>query len=163
MLKAQNEAAPPPADAQGGRGGRGGRQFDPAQMQERMLGRIQEWLGASAEEWNAIKPLVQDVFTAQRKSMSGMRGMFGGRGGRGGPGGPGGPGAMMNESNPETDALSTAVESETVSNADLKVKLTAYRESQKKNQEELKAAREKLRKVLSLRQEAKLVLMGILD
>jgi hypothetical protein len=70
---------------------------------------------------------------------------------------------MFGIQQPEAEALSAAADSESTSNTDLKDKLKAYREAQKKTQDELKAAREKLRKVLTLRQEAKLVVMGILD
>jgi len=184
MLKAQNTAAPtdqstvapatqpaPGQPAPGARpgGGRGGRrqQFDPAQMQERIMTGIQERLGATDTEWTAIKPLVSDVFKAQQKSRAGMMGMFRGRGGRGGrgggQGGPGGPGGMFGAPSPEAEALQTAADNDSTANGELKDKLKAYREAQKKDQEELKAAREKLRKVLTLRQEAKLVLMGLLD
>lgn len=170
MLYAQNEAAPPPpagpgAPQAGGPGGPGGmrRQFDPARMEERLLGRVQEELKATDEEWTAIKPLLSDVFKAQMKARPNMRGMMRRPGGQGGPGAPGRQGGMMGAGNPEAEALQTAAENDSTSNAELKDKLKAYRAAVKKNQDELKAAREKLRKVLSLRQEAKLVAMGILD
>ena len=183
MLKAQNDAPPPgpdngppavdrpantaapsPGDQPEGadRQRNGRRPFDPARMEEMFMSRIQEQLNTTDAEWTAMKPLVADVFKAQMKSRAGMMGMFrGGRGGRG-PGGPGGPGGMS-ASQPEAEALAAATDSESTTNAELKDKLKAYREAQKKTQEELKTAREKLRKILTLRQEAKLVVMGLLD
>jgi hypothetical protein len=41
--------------------------------------------------------------------------------------------------------------------------MKAVRDARKKNEEALRKAREDLRKVLTMRQEAKLVLAGILD
>jgi len=68
---------------------RGGGNFDPAQMQQRMMDNYKERLEITDDtEWNAIKPLVQKVMDARFASMSGMgRGMFGGRN-RGGGGEP---------------------------------------------------------------------------
>jgi len=173
-LQAQTEAPPPGPGDRPDRPGNEGRRFDPAQMQERMLEGLKMNLQPSDEEWTVIKPLATDVMTAQRKQMQGrmggMRGMMGmmGRGRRGGAdGGPGGPGGpppmMMGEQSPEAEALQAAIDSESTTPEDLKAKLTAFREMQQKNEQALKDAREKLRAVLTLKQEAKLVLMGMLD
>ena len=49
-------------------GGPGGGNFDPAQMQQRMLDRVQEQLGFTNDtEWDAGKPLVQKVMTARQE------------------------------------------------------------------------------------------------
>jgi hypothetical protein len=159
MLMAQQDQG----GQQGGR--RGFRNFDPAQMQEMMLERTKERLGASDEEWNVIKPLLSDVMKLQ--FQGGRRGgmMFAGRrggdqgGDRGGDRGP----SRMEQQMPEATALQTAVENQGTPAADLKAKLEAYRAAQAKHEADLKAAREKLRKVLTLRQEAMLVLSGMLD
>jgi len=168
-------------DQQPGQGGRRGRNFDPAQMQERMLEGIKTRLGVTDDaEWTAMKPLLQEVMKNQQRGM-GMMG-FGGRGGRGGRGGPGGPGGQndqgnqgapggpggqfaqrMAQENPEMAALATTLRAENPSADEIKAKLAAYREAQKKRAEALKTARENLRKVLTLKQEAQLVLMGMLD
>ena len=52
----------------GGRRNRGGGgNFDPAQMQQRMMDRIQEQLGITNDtDWSAVQPLVQKVMDAQR-------------------------------------------------------------------------------------------------
>jgi hypothetical protein len=158
--------------AQGGPGGPGGpggfRRMDPAQMEEFMLTRIKDRLSATDEEWSAMKPLVQEVMKLRRgQGGMGMMG-FGGRrrGGDQAQGGdqnrPRGPRGMMGEQSPEAQALNQAVESG-ASNDEIKAKLTAYREAQKKRDEEIKAAREKLRAVVNVKQEATLVLMGMLD
>jgi hypothetical protein len=69
----------------------------------------------------------------------------------------------MFPSDPTYDALTAAVDNDATSKAELQTRLKAFRNEQKKNQDALKASREKLRAVLTLRQEAKLVLVGLLD
>ncbi len=64
---------------------------------------------------------------------------------------------------PEAQALRTALESDATSPDDIKAKLTALRESRKKATAELEAARADLQKVVTVRQEAVLVAMGVLD
>jgi len=165
--------------AQGFGGGGGGRgNFDPEAMRARMAEMMKERLKASDEEWKVIQPLLEDVQSKQRESMTGrfggMRGMFGGPGGQGGP-----PDAQRGENqrqrrgaadtrrggegSEEVAALSAALESESTPAAEIKAKLQAVRDSRKKAESELKASRDKLRGVLTTRQEAQLVLMGVLD
>ena len=64
---------------------------------------------------------------------------------------------------PEAQALRDALDNASVTNDELQTKLKGFREARKKNDESLKKAREDLRKVLSLKQEARLVLFGLLD
>lgn len=133
-------------------GGRGN--FDPAQMQERMLEFMKEGLKVGDDEWTAIKPLLGKVMEAQSAGRGG-RGGFGGRG-RGGEEAADAPKTPRSE-------LQAAVEDEGASAADLKAKLKAYRAERTKNEAALKKAREELRAVLTVRQEAFLVLRGMLD
>lgn len=63
----------------------------------------------------------------------------------------------------KVEALQNAVENEQSSPEEIKSKLAAVRTEQEQKDQELKEAREELRKVLTLRQEARLVLMGLLD
>jgi hypothetical protein len=70
---------------------------------------------------------------------------------------------MFGQTDPDQQALSDAVNAENPSPETIKAKLEAYRAAQAKKAAELKAAREKLRAVLSIAQEAKLVLAGLLD
>jgi len=149
---------------QGGGQGRGRGNFDPAQFQARMEENVKERLQASDDEWKVIQPLLAAVMEKQRAAGAGRFGGFGGR--RGGPGGPGGggPGAgPRGGGSPEVAALNEALDSSSASTADIKAKLAALRESRKKSEAELKKAREELRQVLSLKQEARCVVMGILD
>jgi hypothetical protein len=145
-----------------GRGGRGG--FDPAQMRQRMIERIQTQLGASDEEWQVIQPLLEDVMSKQRAATGARYGgimmLFRPRGDAGGGSsrrfGRGAP-------DPTVEALQKALENKDTPPAEIKAKLKALRESRAKAEAALKASREKLRAVLTLRQEAELVMLGVLD
>ena len=159
--------------AQRERGGeRGG--FDPAQMQARMLEMYKGALDATDEEWTVIEPLVKNVIEARNAARAG-----GGRPGGMGPGGRGrrdedgergergedGPGMRRggSEDMPEAAALRKVIEDPESSAADIQTGLAAYRAAREKAQKKLEAAQAKLREVLSVRQEAQLVLMGTLD
>lgn len=171
--------------------GRGG--FDPEQMRARMMERYQETLDVSDDEWTVIQPLIADVMQKQSdQRRSSFRGaMFRGRG-RGGEGARterpdrserqrqaretergdqgkqaerGDRGARRGGGEPdaEVEALSKLLESKNPSAADIKSKLSDLRDARKKKADALKEARAKLREVLTLKQEAQLVLSGMLD
>lgn len=140
--------------------------FDPEQMRQRMMERYREQLEIkSDEEWKAIEPRVTKVMEARRDV--GFGGGFGFRG----PGGPrrggdegdrgrrrefgGGP-------SPEAEALQKAIEAK-ASNEEIKTKLTKFREARKAKEATLAKAQEDLRKVLTVRQEASAVMMGLLQ
>ena len=131
-------------------------------MRARMMDRYREALEIkNDDEWKVIQPLVQKVSDARR----GMAGGFGGFGGpgRGGRGGGGDRrGGMFGEPNPDAEALQKSLEAK-ASAEELKAKLAKYRENQKAKQAALTAAQEDLRKVLTLRQEATSVMMGLLQ
>jgi len=162
------------AQGQGGGGGGGGGRgnFDPAQMRQRMMDRYKEMLDVDDAAWKAIEPRIAKVTDARREVGGGMRGMFGG--GRRGGGGPGGADTQAqgdqqprrNNFGPAPSAAATdlqkALDSK-VSTEAIKAKLTAYRDEQKQKQAALVTAQEDLKKVLTLKQEAALVLAGLLD
>jgi hypothetical protein len=146
----------------GGGGGGGGRNrgnFDPAQMQQRMMDRYRQDLNFTNDaDWNAVQPLVQKVVDAR---MAVGRGGFG-RGGRGGgQGGPGG-GGGFGQPNPDRDALQKAID-DNASAGQIKDLLAKYQVSQKAKQATLAAAQADLRKVLTVPQEAQATLSGLLD
>lgn len=154
------------ADAGNRRGGnRGG---NPEEFRQRMNDRLKTSLKASDEEWSVIQPLLEKV-TAKQREASGNR-FGGGRGGPGAPGGRGGAGGggsqadrPQSASSAASQALRTTLENESASPEEIKAKLTAVRDARKKSAAELTQAREELSKVLSVRQEATLVSMGILE
>lgn len=146
---------------QRGQGGQRGGNFDPAQMQQRMLERYQEQLGFTNDvEWDAVKPLVQKVMDARMATMAGMgRGMFGGRN-RGGDQG-GGPGGMF-QVGPEQQALENALKDNAPA-AQIKDLLAKYRTAQKAKQAKLEAAQAELKAVLTTKQEAEATLLGLVQ
>jgi len=142
---------------QGGPGGGRGN-FDPAEMRARMMERYQEQLGFSDAEFKAIQPLIEDVQTKQRDARGGRGGMmFGGRGGMmfGGRGGRGG----NQDADPELEALQSAIES----GSNIEAKLAAFRAARDKKEADLKKAQDTLKSVLTVKQEAQAVLMGIIN
>ncbi len=154
------------AQGRGGQRGPGGRgNFDSAQMRERMMARFQERLGASNDEWQVIQPLLEDVMTKQRAAagsrFGGMAMMF--RPPRGGDQGGGQRGRFgRGKPNPAIESLQQALEDKDTPPAVLKAKLKALRDSRAKAAAALKASQEKLRAVLTLRQEAQMVMVGAL-
>ncbi|MBV9658379.1 MAG: hypothetical protein JO295_09745 [Verrucomicrobia bacterium] len=64
---------------------------------------------------------------------------------------------------PEAQALRTSLESDSASPSDIKTQLQALRDARLKAAAQLEQARADLKKVLNMRQEALLVLMGVLD
>jgi Spy/CpxP family protein refolding chaperone len=160
---------------------RGDRRGNFEEFRQRMAERLKTSLKVTDEEWTVLQPLIEKVQTKQRDSMMGRFSGFGGRrgGGDGGSGGGSGGGGGGNTTgggdrgrgdrggdragSAESQALRTALESESTSSDEIKAKLAALREAQKKSAAELAAAREDLRKVVTVRQEAVLVTMGILE
>lgn len=141
---------PPPGEGPG-RGGRGQRgNWDPAQMQERMMNRLQEALKATPEEWQVIQPLLKDVFDKQRtaRELGGMGGMFRGP-------------QQQAEQPAEVAAVEKAIEGGDA--AVVKTALEALRKARATREAEVTKAKDALRAVLTVSQEARLVLMGILD
>ncbi len=163
----------------GGGGGRGG--FNRGNFAQQMSDRIKTALKATDDEWAVIQPLLQKVQDVQRTQNAGrfgaLAGGFGGGGGRRGGGGgggggfggggPGGGGAPVTTgTSPIAVAsadLGTALANDATSPEEIKDKLQALRDARKAAAADLEQAREDLAKVLTLRQEATLVQMGILE
>lgn len=152
----------------GGRGNRGGGggNFDPAQFRERMMERYREAFEVkSDDEWKVLEGRITKVMEAQRDTRMGI-GFGGGRGGgRRGGGGDQANAAPRNpfggEPSPEAEALQKALESK-ASSEELKSKLAKFRDARKAKESALDKAQDDLRKVLTVRQEATAVTMGLL-
>lgn len=153
-----------------GQGGGGGRQrgnFDPEQMRQMMMTRYREQLGIKDDaEWGVIEGRINKINEARRNTGRGFGGFGGGRGG--GPGGQGGPGSGQGgrggwggQPSPEAEALQRALDGGSSAD-DVKAKLAAYRASQKQKEAALEKAQDDLRQVLSVKQEATAVLVGLL-
>lgn len=149
-----------------------GNRMDPAQFQERRVARLKEQLEVTKDdEWSVILPRVEKVMQAQRElRLGGM--------GRGGPGGGGannpdegansgrnrasaGTNPEETTNNPDAAALRKAVEAK-ASAAELKTHIAKMRETLKKREAALATAQDELRKVLTTRQEAIAILLGLL-
>ncbi len=154
QLPAQNTAAPAAAAP----GGRTRGNFDPAEFRTRMLERLREQFEVKDDaEWKLISERVEKVYTTQRDARSG--GGFGGRPPRTGDNST--PSLFRGEPNPDAEALQKAIEAKAPA-AEIKTKLAKFRDTRKEREAKLEKAQEDLRQVLSARQEAQAVLMGLL-
>jgi hypothetical protein len=174
------------AGARGGREGRGQRapregarqmQRDPEQMQRMMSERMKEPLGASDEQWKVIQPRLLKVMNLSRQVNARGRGMmmFSSRGQAMGPGGRGQaggqrtrPGTGQPQREPSavekaTQELQDALRGNTAKPEQIKAKLAALRTAKEKAEKDLAAAQNELKKDLTVKQEAVLVLSGYLN
>jgi len=130
-------------------------------MQKRMDQRTMEQLGVSEEEWAVLKPKIDKVRTLRMQSMTGFGGM-----GFGAPGGPGGPFGGDRAASPVQQAnreLQDALNNKGTPDDVVKAKLAAVRDAKAKAQQDLKAAQDELKDLVTARQEATLVTMGVLE
>ena len=128
-----------------------------------MMDNIKQQLGATDDEWNVLQPKVQKVVDLSREMMVGR---FGGRGGRGGGGGGGGnpPAAAPNtDLTDKTKALNDTLDNKDADPKDIAQKLAAVRDARERVKADLVKAQAELKEVLTPRQEARLVLMGVLE
>lgn len=129
-------------------------------FQERMVERMKETLEASDEEWKILKPRVEKVLTLSREArgMAGMAGFarrFRPQAGE----------SAREQTQVEKcqEEVRKVLENKEAKPEEIKQKLTALRKAKEKAKQELAKAQQKLREVLTLRQEARLVLMGLLN
>jgi hypothetical protein len=173
-MPVMGQAAPaptPPANNGGGAGGRGG--FNP----QRMLDAIKTRMGATDDEFAAIQPKLEKVMQLQRDANGGGgRGGFGG-GANGGRRNRGGAAADPNAAPAATPAaavqqsavqkaaadLQAVLDNKDSTPADIKTKLDAFRAAKTQAKTDLTAAQTDLQSLLTQRQEAILVEMGMLN
>ena len=143
--------------------------MDPQQIQQMMQQRIMDafrnQLGVTNDdEWGVIQDRLSKVVRLKMETMfSGGMGMMGAmrRNGGNGPGGfRGFPG--FGEPDPATESLQKAIDTGAPA-AQIKAALEKFRDARKQKQAELAAAQADLRGILTMRQEATLVLAGMLD
>ena len=164
-LLAQDALATKPAGTDGQPRNRGN--FDPAQFQQRMLEGTRNRLGFTNDvEWEAVKPIVQKVMDAQIAARSGqLRGLMGGRT-RGGNNGDQASNSSRpsfgGQPNPEAEALQKALDDNAPA-GQVKDLLAKYKAAQKIKQDKLEAAQAELKTVLTTKQEAQAVLLGLVN
>ena len=152
----------------GGQGG--GFNFDPAQMQQRMMDNVKTQLEFTNDtDWSAVEPLVQKVMDARRDvgMGGGMRALFGrNRGGnnQGGQGGQGGGrgGMFGGQPSPEQDALQKALDDNAPA-SQIKDLLAKYKSAKAAKQAKLETAQADLKKVLTSKQEAQAYLLDLVN
>ena len=134
------------------------------QMRQRMEERMKSDLGVTDEEWKALQPKIEKVMTLSRDVRGPMMGM-GGRGGRGGRGGGEGEAQSAPQSGlqKQQQALRAVLDKQDAKPAEIKTALRDFRDARAKARAELEKAQKDLRGVVTIRQEAQLVMMGVLD
>jgi hypothetical protein len=153
------QGGPGDGPRQGGQGRRGQHRFDPEKMQEFAMIRIKDQLDATDEQWADIQVPLRDVLGALRNRIGTHAGAMRGR--HRGPQGTDGEQAAPPL--PEGEALKALLENDEAADKQIEEKVTAFRKAQKELDEQLQDARNDLRRTVTKRQEATLILMGILN
>jgi Spy/CpxP family protein refolding chaperone len=165
VLHAQE--APKPPTSGGGNSERPDgdrRQFNMEDFRKRMSEQMKTSLKVNDEEWSVLQPLIEKVTEKQRDASGRSFGFGDRRSSSGGSSSSGGDSSRSERpGSAERDALRTTLQNEGASSEEIKAKLNALREIRKKSTAELATAREELKKVVTVRQEAVLVSMGILE
>ncbi len=143
---------------------------DQEQMRQRMdefrqqaQERLKEALGVNDEEWKVFQPKLEKVQTLNRQLRFGMMGRMFGRMRRGGEPPPAMPEEPQSDLEKKSSDLQQLLQNTETKPEDIKTALVAYREARTKATEELTKAQKELQEVLTVRQEAQLVLMGLLE
>jgi hypothetical protein len=143
------EETPPAANRPAPRPARNHRNIDPEKMADSNLPRFQKLLSADDEQWGTIRPPLRRVVILQMKSSArGLRrpannGMLG--------------------IDAEEGELRRVMAQPDVSDDEISERLAVLRDFRRKKELEMKEARDDLREVLNIRQQAFLVLRGVLD
>jgi len=139
---------------EGGEGG-GGRRWDPERMRQRYMDRVKEAASATDEEWTKLEdPVSKIVSLTMQPGVSGGMRLWGRRGMRG--------------EEPQTEVAKAAAELQSAVDStspaeEITAKLASYRAARDAARAELAAARETLKAMVAPKQEAALVLAGVLD
>lgn len=146
----------------GGPGGQGGQRPSMEDMRKRMSDRLRELMEVKDDaEWQLLEPRIQKVMELNREtrfsSMSVLFSQPGGDNNGGGRSSRFGGGTTP----PEVDDLRKAIEGK-AGEGDVKVRLERLREARKGKEAAIEQAQEELRKLLTSKQEAVAVLVGLL-
>lgn len=143
------------------RGERGDRQnqprrqrMDPEQMRQQRLERVKEQLKPSDDEWQVLSPALEKVFTAQQNANTWGGFMMRDRQGQ--------DNQQESDLQRATRELREAVR-DNANDETIGTKLKAFRDARDKAQTQLTDARNELRELVTAKQEAVLVVSGILE
>ncbi len=137
------------------------RRWNPEEMRARYLERFKEQLEVSDAEWEVIRPRLEKVTALARETTISRFGQTERRRGR-----RGGDEAEAQEQSALAEAaeeLREVLEADASTPEEIQAKLTALREAREQARQDLAQAQAELRELLTQRQEAQLVLLGILD
>jgi hypothetical protein len=164
-----------------GQGFARGQGMQPEQMQTQISQRIKELLGSSDDEWKLIEPKVLKVFTLTSSQSRGfqMRSLMMRANNQAGTQTNTQANTQANTSSTQranagnrvansasdkaVEELQTLLQNSSASSAQIKKQLTEVRNAREKTQEALAKAQKELRELLTLKQEAILVSVGLLE
>lgn len=133
------------------------RRWDPEQFRQRMMERMKEQLGVGDTEWKVLSPRIEKVMTLSRETSvrSGSRRR------------------RRDDDRPQEEPttavgkaaakLRTLLEAEKADPEAIKTALNELRSARLKAMQELDKARAQLKELITVKQEAQLVMMGILE
>ena len=129
--------------------------WTPEQIHQRSMERIKEAVTASEDEWKALEPKLDEIVKLSREA--GVYTSFRRRSSSSSTG------DAQTGVAKATQDLETILGNEKAKPEEITAKLTALREARKKAREALATARKSAGEAVNLRQEAQLVLLGVLD
>ena len=133
----------------------------------RYLEQLRKRLDASDEEWAVLAPRLENLIRAQQEARTGISGMRGGGAGPGGGRGGGGFFAPAREKLSDlelaAEAVRLAARDPDIPNRDTSLALKEYRKEREKARSKLAAAEQEIRDLVTQRQEAILVMLGVLE
>ncbi len=159
MAAVRAEDAPPAGGNNTGGGGGGRGNFDPAKMREMMQTRLKDSMGATDEEWKALQPKIDDLMKVRDAERSSMRGMYR----RPGSGDQTTADANKTDLQKKTEALKALVDAKDSDPKAIQDALKGLRDEREKNRAAVKKAQESLKELLSAKQEAILVMYGMME
>jgi len=131
------------------------------QFRQQAAGRLKEALGATDDEWKILQPKIENVQTLARQTQGGASLRTFGRGRNAADRSD--EGASQSDVEKKMLALTKLLENKDANPRDIKTALAAYREARDKAKEELAKAQKELGEILTVRQEAQLVIWRLLD
>jgi len=135
------------------------------QMQDMISQSLKQMLGSTDEEWSVIGPMVLKVYSLVSSQSSGVqiRSIMGRSGNQGsqmrGVNRP----SFSSTEDVALEELKSLLESEETTNTQLKNKVSEIRNAREKSRQDLVKARKELREILTLKQEATLISVGLLE